>query len=239
VNREGVDPKLDEEEESERKEKERQARAALWADFQTSVSSSSKTPETTAPTLPSPKLVKVEKRHRFAGEDVVEVVAVPEDSQDAKKWPRWHSHADDDSNSAPNQGPSEPLPPVASSSRFDTPAASIQSSSANATGSATVNTTTNSTTTPKAKPKPGPRKSKTVLPGLPSGKPKKLTTLEKSAMDWRSHLGGQDGGAVDELERNRRAGGGGYLEKVEFMERVEGRREEIFDREKGSKRRKV
>ncbi len=38
---------------------------------------------------------------------------------------------------------------------------------------------------------------------------------------------------MDELERNRRAGGGGYLEKVEFMDRVEGRREEIFEREKG------
>jgi len=58
-------------------------------------------------------------------------------------------------------------------------------------------------------------------------------------MDWRAHLGEQDGGAVDELERNRRAGGGGYLEKVEFMDRVEGRREEIFEREKGTKRRKV
>ena len=39
-----------------------------------------------------------------------------------------------------------------------------------------------------------------------------------------------------ELEANRR--GGGYLERVEFMERVGARREEIFEQGRSTKRRK-
>lgn len=161
---------------------------------------------------------------------------MPEDSQDANKWPRWRSTSEETSGLILTHGLSEPSAQVASSSTSisgsEIPSTSIDDSTTAATATA-------SSSTPKTKPKPGPRKSKTVLPSLPSGKPKKLSTLEKSAMDWRAHLGEQDGGAVDELERNRRAGGGGYLEKVEFMDRVEGRREEIFEREKGAKRRKV
>lgn len=167
-----------------------------------------------------------------------EIVEVLEDSQDAKKWPRWQPPSEKALNVEPTQGPKEPPSPVVglstnvSDSNISSPV--IDSSSA-----ATAVASTSASSAPKAKPKPGPRKSKTVLPSLPSGKPKKLSTLEKSAMDWRAHLGEQDGGSVNELERNRREGGGGYLEKVEFMDRVEGRREEIFEREKGTKRRRV
>ena len=44
---------------------------------------------------------------------------------------------------------------------------------------------------------------------------------------------------MDELARNRREGGGGYLEKIDFMERVGGRREEIFEKERNAKKRKI
>lgn len=47
------------------------ARAALWEDFQASVSSSSKAPDNAETALKLPAMVKIEKRHRFAGEDVV------------------------------------------------------------------------------------------------------------------------------------------------------------------------
>lgn len=168
-----------------------------------------------------------------------------EDSQLAKQWPRWRpsSHHDEQPDRTLAQVPSELAPPVPSEtiSTASPVGSEVPGSSVHApiVASATPATAVASSSTPKAKPKSGPRKSKTLLPNLPSGKPKKLTTLEKSAMDWRTHLSEQDGTAVDELERNRRAGGGGYLEKVEFMDRVEGRREEIFEKEKGAKRRRV
>ena len=98
------------------------------------------------------------------------------------------------------------------------------------------------TVEPPLRPKPGPRKPKTILAPLPTAKPKKLTTLEKSDMDWRAQGDADEGtgsGGVnlaDELERNRRSGG--YLEKVAFLERVGNRREDLFD-ESRKKRRKA
>lgn len=87
--------------------------------------------------------------------------------------------------------------------------------------------------------RPGPRKPKTLLPGLPtSQKPKKLTTLDKSAMDWSAHINAEsDSGMKDQLEANRR--GGGYLEKVEFLRRVDGRKDDILEASKPNKRRKL
>ncbi|KAJ7598564.1 bucentaur or craniofacial development-domain-containing protein [Mycena floridula] len=82
--------------------------------------------------------------------------------------------------------------------------------------------------------RPGPRKSKVSLSDIPTTKPKKLSTLDKSAMDWRSHLAETD--MKDELEANRR--GGGYLEKVEFLNRVDDRKSSVFDANKSSKRRR-
>ena len=62
--------------------------------------------------------------------------------------------------------------------------------------------------------------------------------LEKSSMDWRSHVGSnEDSGLKDELEANRR--GGGYLEKVEFLERVQERKEEVLENNKSTKRRRT
>lgn len=57
-------------------------------------------------------------------------------------------------------------------------------------------------------------------------------------MDWRAHVEGEGGssGLKDELEANRR--GGGYLEKVEFLRRVEERKEDVVEASKGGKRRR-
>jgi hypothetical protein len=51
----------------------RSASAALWSDFQASVASSSTT-RTPLETSGPAKLIKIEKRYRFAGEDVVYVL---------------------------------------------------------------------------------------------------------------------------------------------------------------------
>jgi len=140
-----------------------------------------------------------------------EVVDVPADSPDAKKWPVWR---------APE---SEGTPAVApGSSTATTPAPSVND------------------TTP-AKPlakRPGPRKPKVSLAAIPTQKAKKLSTLDKSAMDWRAHIQKHEGsGLKDELEANRRSGG--YLEKVEFLKRVDERKEDAIEAGKSTKRRKL
>lgn len=67
-----------------------------------------------------------------------------------------------------------------------------------------------------------------------SQKPKKLSTLDKSAMGWQSHVSAE--GLKDELEANRRSGG--YLEKVEFLQRVDDRKEDALEANKTGKRRR-
>ncbi|OBZ79870.1 SWR1-complex protein 5 [Grifola frondosa] len=194
-------------------------RDELWAEFQASVAAAPQRPRSDSET----RMVKIEKRYRFAGEDITEVKEVPADSQEAKQWPLWNP---------PDEGSaSQPPAPASASSNADAPVAGTSSPS------------TSASATPVAVPaKPparrvGPRKSKTILAPLPKKQSaKKLTTLDKSAMDWRAHLEAEaQSGVKDELEANRR--GGGYLEKVEFLQRVEARKEDILDTNKGKRRR--
>ncbi|KAG6885049.1 hypothetical protein C0992_005498 [Termitomyces sp. T32_za158] len=187
-----------------------EAKDALWASFQAAVSS-------TPSTQPAPikEIVKVEKRFRFAGETVVEVVEVAADSPDAKKWPLWNE-----------KGDSHIKPAVSPPEEYKSGEVSLEASSES------------STSTKPAVKRPGPRKSKTVLAAIPTQKAKKLSTLEKSAMDWQAHVQASgESGLKDELEANRR--GGGYIEKVEFLNRVEERREGVVEANKGSKRRRT
>jgi len=154
-------------------------------------------------------------------------VEVPEDSAEAKKWPLWNK----DPNTTEIDAPS----PEASSS-------TEKQSAERTVGRDTLSPTEHLPSVPVGGKRPGPRKPKTTLGPLPgpSTKPKKLTTLDKSAMDWRAHIQAeQESGSSlkDELEANRRAGG--YLEKMEFLKRVEVREEERLDVMKSSKRRKV
>ncbi|KAF8999081.1 bucentaur or craniofacial development-domain-containing protein [Cyathus striatus] len=201
---------------TDEKEAEKTAREALWANFQASVSNPTPPLQVTS----TKKMVKVTRRYLFAGEEVVEEIEVPEGSPEAKKWPLV-TPSDEFENTSVNTEPFSAtiVPPE-------------------------VNPVTN--TFPSAEPlapkpparRPGPRKPKTTLASLPgASKAKKLTTLEKSAMDWKAHVKAQEEtGVKDELEANRR--GGGYLEKVEFLKRVEERKEDNLESLKGSKRRR-
>ncbi|EIW69149.1 hypothetical protein TREMEDRAFT_62877 [Tremella mesenterica DSM 1558] len=85
-------------------------------------------------------------------------------------------------------------------------------------------TSSTDTTTPgkSAKGRKKPRVSlETMAAAIDKGK--KMTTLEKSQLDWKSHLS-SDTSIHDELEANRRSGG--YLQKRDFLDRVGERREE-------------
>lgn len=148
-----------------------------------------------------------------------EVVEVPDDSLDAKKWPLWRP---------PEQGSLDVSPaPYTESLGQETPA-----SSADALSSV-------SKPQPHIGKRPGPRKPRKSLAALPSSqKAKKLTTLDKSAMDWSAHVNTQQDSAIkDELEANRRSGG--YLEKVEFLKRVEERKDDVIETSKSHKRRRL
>lgn len=138
-----------------------------------------------------------------------EIVEVPEDSPDAKKWPLYHGQ-DTETDCERFSAASLSLPGQPDSSSLLNPL-------------------------PK---KSGPRKPKKTLGPLPSAsnqKAKKLTTLDKSLMDWKAHTG--DSALRDELDANRKAGG--YLEKVEFLKRVDERKEENLDHMQNKKRRKL
>ncbi|KAF8838938.1 hypothetical protein BDN67DRAFT_970819 [Paxillus ammoniavirescens] len=189
-------------------------REALWASFQASVS----TPTPPKQEEPPKNLVKVEKKYLFAGKHVTEVVEVPEDSEDAKRWPLWRP----DGSSRQTSGSEYPTnPPGQQTGEADSPADTPTSAAAKPAGK-----------------RPGPRKPRTALPAIPkASQAKKISTLDKSAMDWRSHLGSQSSDIKDELDANRR--GGGYLEKVEFLKRVEDRKEDALESSKSNKRRKM
>ena len=133
---------------------------------------------------------------------------VPEESPDAKKWPLWNGQQ---LTILPRKSPdpNHLLSPIPTSSAIQQPKAAVT-------------------------PKRGPRKPRKSLDAMfATAKAKKLSTLDKSAMDWKEHVeSSQD--IKEDLEANRR--GGGYLDKVEFLQRVEQRTEAA--REGGSKRRR-
>ncbi|KAJ3849230.1 bucentaur or craniofacial development-domain-containing protein [Lentinula lateritia] len=215
---------LSEPEDSETQQRKRQE---LWKAFKESVTSSKDAVDSKA-TREKQNTIRVEKRYIFAGKELREVVEVPADSDEANKWPRISTEPTSASISSP-----------ANDSASDTFEATLITS---ATTSGTSSSFTQSSQKPSGS-KRGPRKSKVTLGEIPgtlrSARPTKLTTLEKSAMDWRSHISEQDNNALkDELEANRKQGGAGYLEKVEFLERVSERRESLLDSSKNGKRRR-
>ena len=150
--------------------------------------------------------------------DYREVAEVPEDSEDAKKWPLHQ-------------------PATSSEPAVSAPSAEVLPTAVNSMSTSTSDPRP-PTSDDKRPPRPGPRKPKKTLAPLPSTaqKPKKLTTLGMSAMEWRAHVDTIDAPDVkDELDANRR--GGGYLEKVEFLQRVEDRKQDVLDASISKRRR--
>src|SRR5882762_5968025 len=100
--------------------------------------------------------------------DFREVTEVAEDSPDAKKWPLWKPSEEENVFSIP-------LPAEALDQNLS------------ASGSGAFPSQLRSELRPPSK-RPGPRKPKTSLTAPSSQKAKKLTTLDKSAMDWSAHI---------------------------------------------------
>jgi len=212
-------------------EEKKRAREALWSNFQASISNVASSSSSSRP-FQEPRKVKTERKYRFAGEQVVEVVEVLEDSPEARKWPLWKDPLTESSSEAPTAVPLPVLSmPVAPSSN--------PSSSPNQTPNSSLNPASTSASPKPPARKYGPRKPKTSLASLPGpSKAKKLSTLDKSAMDWQAHVQAeQHSGLKDELEANRKAGG--YLEKVQFLKRVEERKDATLESLKSTKRRKL
>jgi hypothetical protein len=60
-----------------------------------------------------------------------------------------------------------------------------------------------------------------------------------SALDWKAHVDTSgEPELASELEANRRGAGGGYLDKVEFLQRVGDRMGQAFEANKDHKRRR-
>jgi hypothetical protein len=224
-------------------------REALWASFQASVSTPPSHSGGDGKGDTSVRRVTIAKTYLFAGKHITyvftplsffvssshtalaltfvvyarastfsrEVVEVAEGSEEATKWPRARPTSNAVSALASSSTPC--ASEGEEEGKGDSPAPPV------------------STSTPGAK-RPGPRRPRTALPSLPkASQAKKITTLDKSAMDWRAHVASQSGDVKGELDANRR--GGGYLEKVDFLKRVEDRREDAFEASKSSKRRKT
>ena len=171
---------------------------------------------------------------------------MPEGSEDAKKWPRWLSPEERSALSEAFPQADEQLSKHPKTSQAQIFTTAVKTSTPETIITSPVTSALTSVLPSRPGPVPGPRRPKKTLLTQTTPKPKKLTTLEKSAMDWRAHVdaesvdiggGGVGGSMRDELEANRRAGG--YLEKVDFLDRVGARREEIFERERSVKRRKA
>ncbi|KAL1718268.1 hypothetical protein EV715DRAFT_201634 [Schizophyllum commune] len=222
-------------------EEKRRQRAELWSKF---LAMDPPRPSEEPPR----KLIKVVKAYKFAGKEMEEIIEVPEDLPDAAKWPRYED--------ASTTG-ERPLD--ASEPRDVTMTDLSTSKPPNITSSQL----------PPPHKRPGPRRGKVTLPGFtmghritktttspsvrdktfgpasrspPNHTPTALTTLDKSALDWHSHIQSYTGDSDqanplrNELDAHRR--GGGYLEKVAFMQRVEQRREGLLEAGRGGRRRR-
>ncbi|KAK4699496.1 hypothetical protein P7C70_g6764, partial [Phenoliferia sp. Uapishka_3] len=175
----------------------------------------------------SPKKIKITVQYDFVGETIMQEKEVLEDSEEAKVWLAKQK-------SLPPASIAKSLPDL----KGKGPSTSAEDALFGGAEEPTDHT--NITPTPPIapleplKPKPGPKRAKSG--GLSSlaaslGKPAKLNTLEKSKLDWKKFVDKED--LSDDLTKARKDG---YLEKQDFLQRTEARREEDYDKSKGRRR---
>ncbi|GAA5912110.1 hypothetical protein JCM5296_000797 [Sporobolomyces johnsonii] len=197
-------------------------------------------------------MITIQVEYKFAGETISQDKLVPRSSAEAQAWLALHpeSASAKPSQLAPSASSSatpaakdpttssldalfgpdsaDPCPPTSAPN----PPAPEASSSASP---APASTSASASASPAPGPKGGPRKKAAgglgaLAASLGVGKPAKLNTLEKSKLDWNKYVSKEDG-LSDTLAHARKDG---YLEKKDFLDRVEMRKEEGW--EKGRKR---
>ncbi|KAG8737286.1 hypothetical protein FRC10_008376 [Ceratobasidium sp. 414] len=200
-------------------------RNTLWESFLDSTTTSASGSGHITPAS-EPKTITIERRHRFAGEDVIEKVQVAEDSAEAANWKKRQ----------PSTITSEQTPVATGPPPSTAPASNATSTTTQSPRASSTDPIQEMPTPTSAKPKAVAKPRRSLSSMAAAAKPKKLTTLEKSKLDWQSHLATVTPDERDELERNKQAGGTGYLEKVDFLTRVGERRESVFEDSKRKRR---
>ncbi|KAL2220587.1 Swr1p complex component [Thermoascus aurantiacus ATCC 26904] len=165
------------------------------------------------PVLPGEEMIKIKRTYKFAGEVITEEKLVPKDSAEAKLYLSSNeanvetvttTNADDPE--AKDKSTPKLRRPLRRISRFDpNPAGFIKRSwEKQPTGdAAAANNNNNNTDTPAKGPK--------------------LNTVEKSRLDWAAYVDQE--GLKEELEVHSKAKEG-YLGRMDFLSRVEAKREE-------------
>ncbi|OWZ70605.1 hypothetical protein AYX14_03987 [Cryptococcus neoformans] len=181
------------------------------------------------------EMVEIKRPRRFAGETIYETVRLRVSDPEAVAHLNSLAAKPDLDEDKPDLATKQPL------SQQKTPTLPPPASRDPDKSTAAVNTnapTSTSVVAPSvtARPKGPPRRKRQTLEQMSAAldKGKKMTTLEKSQMDWKSHTS-SSASMADELAANRR--NGGYLEKKDFLDRVGERRAGAFN-EQGSTRRK-
>ncbi|KAG0331052.1 swr complex subunit [Podila humilis] len=180
----------------------------------------------------SKKMVTITTSYDFAGEMITVTKDVPEDSKEAKEFAQKNKPCKESL-------PSDPIP---HSDAKPTDASQTLPSSALGTekkeGEKVViqsqqqgpRTVTRPSILDSLAKKSGPVRyvrKKSTLDELASTygvkKPMKMSTLEKSKLDWNQFVGKE--GIEDELKQHNKDG---YMEKVAFLQRTEARRDEEY-----------
>ncbi|BGP02462.1 SWR1-complex protein 5 [Rhodotorula toruloides] len=186
------------------------------------------------------ELVKIVVEYEFAGEKVAQEKMVPRSSAEAQAYfARNPSASSSTSTSQPSGSASAPSDPTSSS--LD--ALFGPDTSTSATPDAPSASASPAPVPAPSKPAPpaggAPKRKKAgglagVAASLGVGKPAKLNTLEKSKLDWNSFVSTQTG-LEDTLAHARKDG---YLEKRDFLDRVDARKEEGWEKARGEARRR-
>ncbi|TYJ53536.1 hypothetical protein B9479_005805 [Cryptococcus floricola] len=158
------------------------------------------------------EMVEIKRPRRFAGETIFETVKLRASDPEAIAYFEKLKNGDEKPVLPAEESVTKPETPLAETSASPVPAA------------------------PQApKPKGPPRRKRQTLEQMSAAldKGKKMTTLEKSQMDWKSHTSSSTK-MEDELAANRRSGG--YLANRDFLDRVGERKSETYDQQGTRKR---
>ncbi|KAK1920825.1 bucentaur or craniofacial development-domain-containing protein [Papiliotrema laurentii] len=209
-----------EQEQAETEKRKKDAEALFKSMMEEPAAPQSPAPEKAAPV----ETVEIKRPRQFAGETIYETVLLSRDHPDAvAHFAREAALKGAESESSPAPSGSGLTASTISPKSTILPSGSTapQTSQAGSLASSSPKTIIKSRPPVRRKPRQSLEAMSAAL-----DKGKKMTTLEKSQMDWKSHTSA-DPSIQAELEANRR--GGGYLEKQQFLDRVGERRTGALD----------